>query len=171
MLKSAGHFILCVMSIPFPKQFQSISDLVSLLTGRGLIINDIPKAERYLVNIGYFRLSAYFYPLLQLPKTSHAYKAGSTFEQVLNIACQHFNDVFWITQGQCFYNQNYFNSSITEIDAELNKYTAKAVFTDLLKYHNFVLSKHIFKDMAIADLINYLQQTYNRDVSYSNSKQ
>ena len=150
MLKSAGRFILYVIKFPFPKQFKSISDLVSLLTGRGLIINDIPKAEKYLVNIGYFRLSAYFFPLLKLPKTDHLYKAGSTFEQVLNlyqfdkklrllifneiekieiairsimvnIACQYFNDAFWITQSQYFYNQDYFNSSITEIDSELNK--------------------------------------------------
>ena len=138
------------MNLPFPKQFQSTADLISLLTERGLIIEDISKAEKYLANIGYFRLSAYFYPLLQLPKTNHVYKAGSTFEQVLNlyrfdkklrllifneiekieiairsimvnVACQHFNDTFWITQGQYFYNQNYFNFSIAEIDSELNK--------------------------------------------------
>ena len=138
------------MNPHFPKQFQSIPDLISLLTGRGLIIDDIPKAESYLVNIGYFRLSAYFYPLLRLPKTDHVYKAGSTFEQVLNLyrfdkklrllifneiekieiairsimvntACQHFNDAFWITQSQYFYNQNYFNASITEIGLEFHK--------------------------------------------------
>ncbi|GAB6119989.1 Abi family protein [Dysgonomonas termitidis] len=138
------------MTIPYAKHYQDVPDLVSLLRTRGLTINDEPKARNYLTNIGYFRLSAYFYPLLQLPKTAHNYKTGSTFEQVLNLyrfdrklrllvfneiekievavrsimvntACRHFNDTFWITQNRYFYNQNYFNSSIAEIDSELLK--------------------------------------------------
>ncbi len=138
------------MSIPYVKHYQDVPDLIFLLKKRGLTISDELKARNYLTHIGYFRLSAYFYPLLQLPKTAHNYKTASTFEQVLNLyrfdrklrllvfneiekievairsimvntACQHFNDAFWITQNLYFYNQSYFNSSIAEIDSELIK--------------------------------------------------
>jgi abortive infection bacteriophage resistance protein len=62
------------MTVPYTKHYQDVSDLVSLLRTRGLTINDEPKARNHLANIGYFRLSAYFYPLLQLPKMAHKYK-------------------------------------------------------------------------------------------------
>ncbi|MDR2496594.1 MAG: Abi family protein [Tannerellaceae bacterium] len=39
----------------------------------------------YLATIGYFRLSAYFYPLLKEPKTEHIYKDGATFEMALDM--------------------------------------------------------------------------------------
>lgn len=87
---------------------------------------DEQKVADYLYNIGYFRLSAYFYPLLKFPKEQHHYKAGSTFTQALNMyrfdrklrlllfneiekieiairsciinaASEFFNDLFWIT--------------------------------------------------------------------------
>ncbi len=139
-----------MMTIPYAKQYQDVPDLVALLRTRGLTIADETKSRNYLTNIGYFRLSAYFYPLLEQPKTAHKYKQGSTFEQVLNLyrfdrklrllvfneiekievairsimvntACQHFNDTFWITNHRYFYNQDYYDSSIAEIDAELSK--------------------------------------------------
>ena len=138
------------MTLPCAKQYKDIPDLIDLLKTRGLIIDDEAKAQSYLARIGYFRLSAYFYPLLELPKTTHKYKSGSTFEQVLdlyrfdrklrllffneiekieiairsamiNTACEHFNDTYWITQSRYFYNRNYFVSSMNEIDSEFSK--------------------------------------------------
>ena len=69
--------------IPFTKQFESSENLVDLLESRGLQICDRNKAIQYLDNIGYYRLSAYMYPLLKMPKTSHLYKEGSTFKKVM----------------------------------------------------------------------------------------
>ena len=68
--------------IPFTKRFESSVNLVNLLESRGLQICDRNKAIQYLDNIGYYRLSAYMYPLLKMPKTVHLYKEGSTFEKV-----------------------------------------------------------------------------------------
>ena len=59
-------------------------DLISLLKNRGLSFSDEQKAINYLTNIGYFRLSAYCYPLLDEPKTNHLYITTnyiSTIEQ------------------------------------------------------------------------------------------
>ena len=60
--------------IPFTKRFESSENLVNLLESRGLQICDRNKAIQYLDNIGYYRLSAYMYPLLKMPKTAHFYK-------------------------------------------------------------------------------------------------
>lgn len=56
--------------IPFQKPFANAHDLILLLRSRGLIIEDSVIAERYLQFIGYYRLSAYMYPLLQKQKRS-----------------------------------------------------------------------------------------------------
>ena len=69
--------------IPFTKRFESSENLVNLLESRGLQICDRNKAIQYRDNIGYYRLSAYMYPLLKMPKTAHLYKEGSTFEKVM----------------------------------------------------------------------------------------
>lgn len=69
--------------IPFTKRFESSENLVDLLESRGLQICDRNKAIQYLDNIGYYRLSAYMYPLLKMPKTAHLYKEGSTFKKVM----------------------------------------------------------------------------------------
>ena len=68
MLKCAGRFYFYTMSnkIPFQKPYTSAHDLVFLLQSRGLTITNTAKAESYLEYIGYYRLSAYMYPLLLL---------------------------------------------------------------------------------------------------------
>ena len=71
--------------IPFPKLYTSAHDLVKLLQSRGLVVTDTAKAEKYLEYIGYYRLSAYMYPLLQFPKEQHQYKPNSSFSQVMMI--------------------------------------------------------------------------------------
>ena len=69
--------------ISFQKPYTNAHDLVGLLQSRGLTINDPVKAENYLEFIGYYRLSAYMYPLLQMPKEQHRYKPNTSFEQVM----------------------------------------------------------------------------------------
>ena len=69
--------------IPFKKPFANAHDLILLLQSRGLVIADPVKAERYLDFIGYYRLSAYMYPLLQIPKEQHLYKPNTTFSHVM----------------------------------------------------------------------------------------
>lgn len=113
------------MKQPFAKTFYTPKQHIDLLMSRGLIVADGQKAADYIYNIGYFRLSAYFYPLLQFPKEQHRYKPGTTFTQALdmyrfdrklrlllfneiekievavrscmtNTASEYFNDLFWM---------------------------------------------------------------------------
>ena len=62
------------MKTPYTKHFTSPHDLVSLLKDRGLEIKNEEKATAYIANIGYYRLSSYFYPLLKSPKSEHITK-------------------------------------------------------------------------------------------------
>ena len=63
------------------KQYKSPSDLINLLKSRGLVIYNDSKAINYIKRIGYYRLSAYFYPLLKNPKSLHSFKESSTFDK------------------------------------------------------------------------------------------
>ena len=69
--------------IPFSKSYTEESSLIALLQSRGLSITDESKAHHYLTHIGYYRLSAYMYPLLCTPKERHIYKKGATFDKVM----------------------------------------------------------------------------------------
>ena len=80
-----GRFIFIPMRIHFGKTYTRPADIVRLLKDRGLNVGDFERAEHYIRNIGYYRLSAYLYPLLQKPKAAHRYKAGSTFQDALNL--------------------------------------------------------------------------------------
>lgn len=46
-------------------------------------ITDEEKALHYLSHIGYYRLSAYMYPLLSIPEEQHLFKQGVSFCKVM----------------------------------------------------------------------------------------
>lgn len=68
----------------FEKKPISVTEQINLLTQRGLIIDDVVKAEIYLKNISYYRLSAYWYTFLELPQSEHIFKPHSNFKDVIN---------------------------------------------------------------------------------------
>ena len=149
------------MKVNYTKVCTLPQDLIPLLQQRGLIIPDEQRAINYLSNIGYFRLSAYFYPLLKEPKTDHLYKNGATFNMALNMyrfdrklrillfneiekievairsvmnnwISNELNDIFWMTDNQYFSNISTFNRHISLIQSELNKTNEELI----LHFHN-----------------------------------
>ena len=147
-----GSFYFYTMSnrIPFQKSYACVHDLVSLLQSRGLTVADTAKAERYLEFIGYYRLSAYMYPLLQMPKEQHRYKPNTTFDQVMvlyrfdkklrllifneiekievavrsaivNIGSDMTGNPFWMTDSSNFIDAAKFRHTMDLIDAELHR--------------------------------------------------
>lgn len=123
---------------------------MSLLQSRGLYVEDGERAENYLRRIGYYRFSAYLYPLLSTPKENHVFKSGTTFNQALDmyrfdrhLRLLMFNDIekieiavrsaivnitsretcnpFWMTDPSCFYDAGTFEKTKQLIDAELAK--------------------------------------------------
>ena len=155
MLKSCEAFFVythlnMANLIPFTKRFESSENLVDLLESRGLHICDRNKAIQYLDNIGYYRLSAYMYPLLKMPKTAHLYKEGSTFKKVMmlyrfdkKLRLLMFNEIekieiairravmqitadmtgnpFWLTDSSYFLDSSRFNETMRAISKEYSK--------------------------------------------------
>lgn len=155
MLKSCEAFFVythlnMANLIPFTKRFESSENLVDLLESRGLQICDRNKAIQYLDNIGYYRLSAYMYPLLKMPKTAHLYKEGSTFKKVMmlyrfdkKLRLLMFNEIekieiairravmqitadmtgnpFWLTDSSYFLDSSRFNETMRAISKEYSK--------------------------------------------------
>ena len=136
--------------IPFHKPYTSAHDLVCLLQSRGLTVTDTSKAESYLEYIGYYRLSAYMYPLLQMPKEQHRYKPSATFSQVMmlyrfdkklrllifneiekievamrsaivNIGSAMTGNPFWMTDCSNFIDAGKFRRTMDLIDAEFHR--------------------------------------------------
>ncbi|HCC38129.1 MAG TPA: CAAX protease [Treponema sp.] len=68
----------------FSKRPLTVSDQIVLLKSRGLAIPDVSRAEKYLANISYYRLSGYMYPFLDDP-VNHRFKAGACFDDALNL--------------------------------------------------------------------------------------
>ena len=148
-----GSFFLYAMTttkITFDKTYHSPQELIHLLESRGLLVGNKPKAEHYLKYIGYYRLSAYMYPLLEMPKENHIYKQGSSFEKVMmlyrfdkklrllifneiekievavrsvivNLGSELTGNPFWITDCNNFVDNNKFEKTLKLIDSELNR--------------------------------------------------
>lgn len=134
----------------YTKTYASPNQLVSLLRSRGLAIRDEARAKEYLRHIGYYRFSAYLYPLLTTPKENHVFKSGSTFDNALvmyrfdrhlrllmfnqiekievavrssivNISSRETGNPFWMTDPSCFYDAKQFVKTKQLIDTELAK--------------------------------------------------
>ena len=134
----------------YTKTYSSPAQLTALVQSRGLHVEDIARTENYLRHIGYYRFSAYLYPLLATPKENHVFKPVSTFNQALdmyrfdrhlrllmfneiekievavrsaivNITSRETGNPFWMTDSACFYDAKTFDKTKLLIDAELAK--------------------------------------------------
>ncbi len=164
MLKSGVVFIY-TMTTKFHKTFRNPADIVALLQDRGLNIDNPGRAEHYISNIGYYRLSAYLYPLLQMPKEAHRYKAGSKFQDALNlyrfdkklriflfneiekveialrsalanIVAEETGNIFWMTDSTLFANADKFNRTMVLVDRELKSSKEEFILHFKEKYSN-----------------------------------
>lgn len=136
--------------IPFQKEYQHADTLVQLLLSRGLAIDNPSKAEQYLKTINYYRLSAYMYPLLLVPKSEHRFKTDANFRQVMMLyrfdkklrlfmfneiekieiavrtaivdeCTSAFGDSFWMTNASYFIDSNKFQKTLALISHEIDK--------------------------------------------------
>jgi len=68
----------------FNKPATTFEEQVDLLESRGVIIHDKDTATHYLSHINYYRFGAYWLPF-ESDHQSHQFKAGITFEDILNL--------------------------------------------------------------------------------------
>lgn len=73
------------MSKPyFNGRYISIGEILEMLRGRGLVIEDVKRAEHILSNVSYSRLKNYLIPLME-DKDEERFIPGATFEQAYAI--------------------------------------------------------------------------------------
>ncbi len=81
-----GSFFILTMKTTYLKHYSSPKQIIDILRDeRGLIFRDEAKAEKYLSNISYHRLSAYIYPFYQIPKSERKIKSGTMFGDVMRL--------------------------------------------------------------------------------------
>jgi abortive infection bacteriophage resistance protein len=73
--------------ISYSKSPLSYVEQIEQLKSRGLIIENEEKAIHILTQISYYRLSGYWYPLLEEPKSEHKFKEDSTFDNGFKLYC------------------------------------------------------------------------------------
>ena len=69
----------------YDKEAISATNHLSLMAERGLIIADHDRAEHYLRNISYFRLSAYMRPFYLPDEEVHCFADGTSFDDILDL--------------------------------------------------------------------------------------
>lgn len=70
--------------IPFTKPPKTFSQQIQILRSHGVIIQDSAKAEFYLSQLNYYRLSAYLLPF-EINHDTHQVAPDTTFDNVLNL--------------------------------------------------------------------------------------
>ncbi len=132
----------------YNKKYSTPEELIELLQRRGLVIENKDNALCSIRSVGYYRLSAYLYPFLRMPKTNHIFKEGCRFEQVMliytfdrqlrllifdqierieiavrsaivNITSKDTNNPFWMTDERTYANKDKFKKTMELIDKEL----------------------------------------------------
>jgi abortive infection bacteriophage resistance protein len=73
----------------YSKPYLSVDEQLALLESRGMIVPDKAKAKEYLARIGYYRLSAYWFPFRETGanpgKPLDTFKDGTSFKWVLDL--------------------------------------------------------------------------------------
>lgn len=120
-----------------------------MLKSRGLRIHSDKKALHLLEKLSYYRLSGYWYPLLQLPKDAHVFKPDADFQTAFRIyrfdrdlrifilkeiekieiafraqmiyQLSHTQGGFWFTDSSLFSNQQSHSRAIQKLQDEFRK--------------------------------------------------
>ncbi|HLP04581.1 MAG TPA: Abi family protein [Paludibacter sp.] len=136
------------MKIPYSKIPLTYSEQLSRLKTRGLIIDNESKTLHLLENIGYYRLSGYWYPLLK-DKTNHLFKETANFNKAFLLYCfdrelrqlviselekieiairakmiyilSHKHGCFWFQYPDLFKNKLKHSNTLQKISEEYNK--------------------------------------------------
>jgi len=147
----------------YSKPFISSQIQIELLKSRGLKIANENKALYLLENIGYYRFSGYWYPLLA-DKKNHVFKANATFEMAFNLykfdhelrklmnselekieiavrtkmarILSLTHNAFWIEDASLFSNQTIYRSTIDKIREEIDRSDEEFILSFKTKYSN-----------------------------------
>jgi abortive infection bacteriophage resistance protein len=75
------------MPVPYNKTPLTFQEQLTRLKNRGLIFKNEKRALFLLEQVSYYRLSGYWYPFIDLPKSDHIFKPKSTFDKSFSLYC------------------------------------------------------------------------------------
>lgn len=147
-LRTSFLFLLNMSKIPFNKPALTYFQQLQRLKDRGLTVNNQDKALHLLESVSYYRLSGYWYPLLQDKKT-HTFKENADFDTAFRLYCfdrelrklvlaelekievavrakmiyvlSHKHGAFWFSNPAIFRNTAKHADSITKIGQEYSR--------------------------------------------------
>jgi abortive infection bacteriophage resistance protein len=173
------------MSILYPKQYQTPERLAQLLANRGLVISNEEEVAHHLKSIGYYRFSAYLYPLISFPKENQQFKPQSEFSTALalyrfdnglrqflynqiggvevavrsamaNIITAETGDMFWMTDSRNFINQLQFEKTLAIIQHELEISKEEFIHHFRSKYSNPYPPAWMLVEILPMGTLNYI---------------
>ncbi|MVT11699.1 hypothetical protein GO493_25775 [Chitinophaga sp. ysch24] len=136
------------MLSPYQKPTTTISQQITLLRKRGLVIPDEKIAEKYLTFVGYYRLAGYW-QIYQSDKVNHIFHEGVTFRHItelynfdrelrillcdaierieialrsiiVNTMCASHGPL-WFTNPSLVEREDWYNENLSVINAELDR--------------------------------------------------
>jgi abortive infection bacteriophage resistance protein len=153
--KAGLFFYIMFEKEDYPKKIISLDKQIEQLQERGMLIEDVDTAKKFLRNISYFRLQGFWWEF-QIDKDNHKFKPNTTFESVIDLytfdrklrlvifdALERIEialrtkmvyylsiekDHWWFEDINNFFNQGFFEESIKEIDKELDR--TKEIFIE-----------------------------------------
>lgn len=166
----------------FDKNPFTLTQQVKQLQDRGLKIKHPRIAEKYLINISYYRLGEYWY-VMQSDKENHIFKPNSKFEDVIALYnfdaelrlllfdviekieislrtkliyyLSHEIDPWWFQNKDCFVNESFFKMTLSSLEKEVKRAAKKDV---ILQKHYEKYSKdklpHAWKTIEYTSLGN-----------------
>lgn len=155
-------------------------------------INDERKAAHYIENIGYYRLSAYMYPFLKMPKCLHQYKVGASFKKILvlyrfdkklrmlllneiekieiavrgtvmNVTAEMSGDDFWLMNSIHFANLRTFADTFNLIDREYRKSTEDFILHFKNEYTNPYPPAWVLGELLTMGSVNMVYRNLKED--------
>lgn len=181
------------MAILFNKHYNSPSQIIELLKERGLIVEDITSATRQLMNIGYYRFSAYLYPFLASPKCEQQFKPQSNFQTALslylfdqslrslvfsniakieiairsalaNIVAKETGNMFWMTDGSMYRSLERFQKTLAIIDKELSGTQEEFIDHFRRKYSNPYPPAWMLVEILPMGVLNHIYSNLKNNV-------
>ena len=157
----AGLLFFTAMKVHYSKLPLSLSEQITELKKRGLIIADESSAKQVLSEISYFRFVAYLRPM-EANKETHQFKPQSTFENALSLyefdtelrilifeaiqkieialrakIIHHFSlayGPFWFMDMNLFDSENKFLENLNAIDREIKRSKEDFIKEHFIKY-------------------------------------
>lgn len=147
--------------IPFSKPALTYTEQIEQLVSRGLVIDNNERAIHLLESISYYRLSGYWYPLLQ-DKEEHIFKQDSNFDAAFKMysfdralrvliirelekievsirakmiyILSHEYSPFWHLENKYFKNHGFHNKTIEKLDNEYRRSSEEFIIKFRQKY-------------------------------------